>query len=342
MIAMVMSAGEGTRLRPMTYVLPKHMAPIANRPALEHTLINLVRCGIRRAVVNLSYKPEMIKSHFHDGEKWGIRIDYTFEKELLGTAGGVKNAEKIIRSDPDPDFLVTSGDGLTDFDFREIIRFHKHKKALGTMALKKVDTRFEYGVVHVSSDSRITKFVEKPSWADIYTNTVNTGIYVFNKEIFKHIPAKSFYDFGKQVWPELLKGRKHIFGYELKSFWTDIGNITEYRNAQLAVLNGKVHVKLNGKQIKPGVWAEEGAHIHPQAELEAPCLIGGYCKIGKNATIANTVVGKGTSIGARARVRNTIIWNDVSIGTGARLENCVVCTKAEAPEGISISDGVLF
>lgn len=343
MIAMVMCAGEGTRLRPLTYVLPKPVVPVANKPVLQYTLENLKKHGINEVVINLSYRPEFIQSYFNHGEKLGMKIHYSVEKKLMGTAGGVKKAESFFRSDPDPDFLVTSGDGLSDINFTDLIQFHRKKKAMGTIALRKVNTRFEYGVTLTDSKMRITKFVEKPCWGDVFSDQVNTGIYVFKKEIFDFIPPNRFYDFGNQVWPELLKKRKPIYGFIFNQFWTDIGNVTEYHHAQRAVLNKEVSVSLNARQIKPGVWIGSGTKLSPGVKLEAPCMIGSNCIIGKNATIGTcTVIDNDSKIGAHSVIKNSILWSHVEIADKVHLNNCTIGMNVKISKSAPYLEGIVL
>ena len=329
MIAMVMCAGEGTRLRPLTYVLPKPMMPILNRPVLEYTLLNLKKYGIREAVINLSYKPRPIIDYFQDGSKMGMKIHYSIEKKMLGTAGGVKNVESLIRKDPDSEFLVTSGDGLTDINFAQLIDFHRQKKSLGTIALQSADSRFEYGVTLLNKDGRVRRFIEKPSWSDVYSCLVNTGIYVFNKEIFGHIPARRFYDFGKQVWPELLQKKKRVFGYEFKDFWTDIGNIAEYRRANRVAMD----------KMKSRVWKGERSKVHSSVKVIAPCFIGNDCVIEKNATIGPySVIGNGSRVLARSILSNSILWEGSTLPCEFRLENTVLAAKSPLGQPVAACD----
>lgn len=342
MIAMVMCAGLGTRLRPLTYSLPKPMVPVANRPVLAYTLENLKKHGVDRVVINLSYMPEVIQNYFGDGSRWGLKIHYSLEKEPLGTAGGVKNVEKIFQADPDPDFLITSGDGLTDIDFGKFLRFHKAKKSLGTIGMSRVDSRLEYGVTLTGANGRIQKFVEKPFWSQFLSNTVNTGLYAFHKNIFREIPAATFYDFGKQLWPKMLKNKKPIYGYEFKEFWTDIGTLEEYRRAQRAVLNGEVKVRVAGKQVRPGVWVDEGTVLPKGLKLKGPCLVGKYCKISKNATISpHSVIGDRCELKDFARTADSVLWKNVRLGKKSGLDGCIVTAGEKIPDGISIFDATI-
>lgn len=343
MIAMVMCAGEGTRLRPLTLERPKPLMPLANKPVLQYTLENLRKHGITEVVVNVSYLGDQIRNHFKDGAALGMKIHYSPEEKPWGTAGGVKRAESYFLKHDDPDFLITSGDGLTDIDFARVVREHKKKKALGTMVLKRVDQRFEYGVTLTDSKGRIKKFVEKPLFGDFFSNQVNTGIYIFHRDIFKHIPAKTFYDFGKQVWPELLKKKKLIYGVETDCFWTDIGNIPEYRRAQRMLMEGTSGLHLDGIEVAPRVRVGKNCSIDPSARLEGPCLIGDDCTIGKNATIGNYAeLGSGSSVGANALVTQSILWEKVQVATGAKLENCIVGKGVKVPKDLALNDGILL
>jgi mannose-1-phosphate guanylyltransferase/phosphomannomutase len=310
---------------------------------LEYTLINLKRNGINEAVVNLSYKPEQIQSYFKDGARWGMKIHYSIEKKLMGTAGGVKKAEKIFLNDPDPDFLITSGDGLTDINLKKIIEFHKKKKSFGTIALKAVETRFEYGVTITDKRGRIKKFVEKPLWGDVFSNEVNTGIYLFNKKVFNLIPQGQFYDFGHQLWPKLLKFQKPIYGYKFSNFWNDIGNVKEYREAQKAVLEKKVNFQKNAREVKPNVWIGKGVKVEKGVKFVAPCLIGDDCFIGKNATIgAHSAIGSHSIIGEKAVVKNSVLWNRVRVGDGAFLDGCVIGKGEKISKNCSFFEGILL
>jgi mannose-1-phosphate guanylyltransferase/phosphomannomutase len=339
MKAFVMAAGAGTRLRPLTFAIPKPMVPVVNKPVLEHTIENLKRHGIQQVVMNLHHYPEMIKRHFGDGTSRGMRLHYSLEKELMGTAGGVKNAEKLL----DERFVVMSGDGLTDIDLSKVIAFHREKKALATMVLKPVDAKFDYGVTLVGKDGRITKFIEKPRWSDVFANTVNTGIYVFEPEIFDYIPANTFYDFGMQVWPDLLKRKKRIFGYVMDEYWTDVGNLNEYRHGVRDALDGKIRISIPGEQVRPGIWIGKNCSIERSAQLKAPCVIGNNCVIGKKAVIDEyTTLDDTTRIGEGAVIKNSILWDRVKVAKNVRLDNCIIGYGAEVSEDISVYEGTVL
>ncbi len=336
MKAMVMAAGVGTRLRPLTHFIPKPMIPIVNKPALEHTLDLLRKHGFDEVVINLHFYPDMIRDHFGDGQRYGLKIHYSLEKTLMGTAGGVKRAEHHFNDT----FVVMSGDGLTDINLSRVIEFHKKKKSLATMVLKKVDARFDYGVTLIDQYSRIEKFIEKPSWSDVFANTVNTGIYVFEPEIFDYIPKNKFYDFGHEVWPLLLTRKKPIFGYEMKSYWCDIGNLQEYKRAEKNALEGAVKVKIPGKLRRKNIWVGSNTYIHPGVKIVGPAVIGSNCQIEKGVTINSfTTIGNNNIIEEGARLSDCILWAGVHVSKGVRLRNCVIGNQAKISENISVFEG---
>ena len=339
MKAFVMAAGAGTRLRPLTFAIPKPMVPVINKPVLEHTLENLCRHGIRQAVLNLHHYPETIKNYFGDGASLDMKISYSHERELLGTAGGVKKMEDFF----DSTFLVMSGDGLTDIDLTRAIDFHNRKKALATMVLKTVDAKFDYGITITDSRGKIRKFVEKPSWSDVFANTVNTGIYIFEPEVFKYIPGDTFFDFGLQLWPKLLKLKKPIYGYLMDEYWTDVGNLTEYRRGVRDALDRKLKLHIDGDQMRPGIWIGEGTRIEKGARLNPPCVIGAHCVIGRNAVIDEyTTVANRSRIGPGANLKNSILWERVEVAKNVRLDNCIIGHGAKVSEDISVFEGAVL
>lgn len=339
MKAMIMAAGIGTRLRPLTYSVPKPMMPLANRPVLEYTLQLLKKHNITEVTINLYTAPEMITGYFGDGSSLGMKINYSVEKELMGTAGGVKKVEDFFGET----FLVMSGDGLTDINLTEVIEFHRQKKALGTMVLKEVDTRFEYGVTMVDNENRIEKFVEKPNWGDVFCNTVNTGIYVFQKEIFNFMPANKFYDFGHDLWPLLLEKGEKIFGYLREEYWCDIGNLNEYKKAQQSILEGKVEICLSGEKYAENVWVGKETKIDKTAQITGPCLIGKKCQIEKNVCLGpGTTIGDYSVIKEGAILNNCILWNNVCIDKNVELKNCILGDYTHISGEISVFNGVVI
>jgi len=335
--AMVMAAGAGTRLHPLTLSVPKPMVPVANRPVLEYTIENLKRHGITDIILNLHNHPDLIRNYFGDGSAWGVNLRYSHEPKLLGTAGGVRHAGWFLDQGT---FLVMSGDGLTDIDLTSLLAFHARKKSIATMALSKIDSKFEYGVTLTNTSGRIQKFIEKPFWGDIFSNQVNTGIYVFEPEVLKCIKPGKVTDFGHEVWPRLLSSRQPIYGQLTNRYWCDVGNLPEYRRAQRDFLDRKTKFSLPGTPLRRGVWVEKGVQIARGVSLEAPCLIGEGSRIAKGSRIgSHTIIGKRARIGPACVLRNCILWDDVIVSRGVHLENCVISHGVRMSESVSMYEG---
>jgi mannose-1-phosphate guanylyltransferase/phosphomannomutase len=340
MRAMVMAAGAGTRLRPLTFSVPKPMVPVANRPVMEYTLQNLRKHGITELILNLHSYPEMIRNHFKNGEQWGVQISYSHEPQLLGTAGGVKKVTPFFKNQP---FLVMSGDGLTDVDLTRLMTFHRQRRAVGTIGLKPIDTRFEYGVAITDRQGKITRFVEKPLWSDVFSNNVNTGIYMFEPSVLSQIPSGRSYDFGHELWPKLLKNRARIFGYPIKAYWCDVGSLGEYRRAQKDILDGRLEFTPPGRQLRKRIWVGENTTLDRSAVLEGPCLIGNNCRIGAGARIgAYTVIGDNARIGRNVTLRSCTLWNNVRVDDRVTLENCVIGHQTRISGTITVHEGALI
>jgi len=336
MKAMVMSAGMGTRLRPLTYNIPKPMFPIVNKPVLEHVLELLRKHNIREVVINLYAHRGMIRNYFGDGSRLGIKINYSEEKKLMGTAGGVKKVERFF----DDTFLVMSGDGLTNINLTNVINFHRKRRAFATMVLKRIDSHFEYGITLTGAGGRIKEFIEKPSWSSVFSNTVNTGVYVFEPRVFRYIPEGKFYDFARDVWPELLKRGERIFGYETEGYWCDIGNLLEYRRGQNDALEGRIKLNILGEKRAKNVWVGKGTQIAPRGKIKGPCVIGENCKIKQNVLIEGfSTIGNNCVIGQGARLRNCILWNGVHVRKNVELMNCIIGNNAEISSNISVYEG---
>lgn len=248
MKAVVMAGGEGTRLRPMTSSMPKPLLPVANRPIMEHVLRLLKRHGLSETVVTVQFLASLVKNYFGDGEELGMELTYANEEKPLGTAGSVKNAEEALKDDA---FLVISGDALTDFDLTDLIAFHKEKGALVTVCLTRVPNPLEFGITIVDEEGKVERFLEKPTWGQVFSDTVNTGIYVMEPEVFDYVEADTSVDWSGDVFPQLMKEGKPIYGYIAEGYWEDVGTHESYVKAQADVLEGKVDVDLDGFEISP-------------------------------------------------------------------------------------------
>lgn len=338
MRAMLLSAGLGTRLRPLTYKVAKPMIPVVNTPSISYPLNSLKKTGVREVAINLYHQASQVKEYLGKGEKFNMELLYSEEKHLLGTAGGLKKMEAYFKDT----FLVLSADGITSFDLSKAVQFHRQKKALATVILKGVGERFKYGVVQRDEENQIIQFVEKPDWGDAFSSEVNTGIYIFEPEIFSYIPSGQFYDFGKQVFPFLVRERKKVYGYLMDDYWADIGNLQDYRRVQKDILKGETGTQISGKQSRKGIWTGEGTKVSESAILEPPIVIGNNCRIE-----ARVKIGKYTTLGHRVWVKresclkSCILWNDVLVGEKVHLYDCILGHFACIPSGFSMSKGVV-
>jgi mannose-1-phosphate guanylyltransferase/phosphomannomutase len=328
-----MAAGAGTRLRPLTHQVPKPMVPIADRPVLEYTLLNLKRHGITEIVMNLHAYPEQIKNYFGDGSRLGLTLSYSYEPILRGTAGGVKKVESFLNRGT---FLIMSGDGLTDINLTQLLAFHRVRRSMATMAVSAVDVRFEYGVTLTNATGRITRFVEKPSWGDVFSNQVNSGVYVFEPSIFSFIPKNREYDFGKQVWPDLLKRRKPIYAWKTSAYWCDVGSLGEYRRAQLDLLGKKSLFRPALTERRPGIWAPKSLTLKG-IKVQSPCLIGENCRIAPGVIIgAGTVIESGVRLDSGVELTRSVIWSGSHIKRDIHLADVIVA------RGVTVSASGTF
>lgn len=325
MRAMVLAAGLGTRLRPITYAIPKPMVPVLNRPVMEHSVRLLARHGLREAIANLYWFPETIEGHFGDGSDFGIELSYSREAQLLGTAGGVRNVAEFLGDS----FLVVAGDALTDIDFTAMREFHESHDGLVTLATKRVSNTDEYGVVIAGEDGRIQGFQEKPDPAEALSDLANTCIYMFRREVFDFFPEPGsskaaraddppgFTDWAMDVFPALLENDVPFYSHEIDAYWNDIGNIEELRQGNLDALHGAVEVEPGAPEVSDGI---RSASSLEGVEVEGPVLIGSEVELGAGARIQGpTIIGDGCRIGAGAWVRNSILLEGTELAPEAML-----------------------
>ncbi|NJQ08176.1 mannose-1-phosphate guanyltransferase [Streptomyces lonarensis] len=339
MKAVVMAGGSGTRLRPMTASMPKPLLPVVNRPIMEHVLRLLKRHGLTETVVTVQFLASLVKNYFGDGEELGMELTYANEEKPLGTAGSVKNAEEALKDDS---FLVISGDALTDFDLTELIRFHRERGALVTVCLTRVPNPLEFGITIVDDEGRVERFLEKPTWGQVFSDTVNTGIYVMEPEVFDYVDPDVPVDWSGDVFPRLMKEGRPVYGYVAEGYWEDVGTHESYVKAQADVLEGKVDVEIDGFEISPGVWVAEGAEVHPDATLRGPLYIGDYAKVETGAEIReHTVVGSNVVVKSDAFLHRAVIHDNVYIGPQTNLRGCVVGKNTDVMRAARIEDGAV-
>ena len=339
MRAVLMAGGSGTRLRPLTCDLPKPMVPILNRPIAEHIINLLKRHDITQIIATLHYLPDVMKDYFQDGSEFGVSIEYVVEEDQpLGTAGCVKNIAEWL----DETFLVISGDSITDLDIGAAIAFHREKQAKATLILARVPNPMEFGVVITDTDARISHFLEKPSTGEIFSDTVNTGIYILEPEVLEYLPCSEEADFSKDLFPLLLREDEPMYGYIAEGYWCDVGNLETYREAQYDALYGKVKLEIDYHERQTGLWVGQNTYIDPSASIEAPAVIGSHCRIGPNAIIeAGTVIGDNVTIGAGADLKRPILWNGVMIGDETYLAACVIARGTRVERRSQILEGAI-
>jgi NDP-sugar pyrophosphorylase family protein len=333
--AMVLAAGLGTRLRPLTDLISKPMAPIVNRPVMEHIIKLLAKHGFKDIVCNLHYFPDEIKNHFRDGSKWGVNIVYSFEEELLGTAGGVKKVEDFFQGQT---FLVISGDALTDIDLSNAYDFHKEKKGKATLVLTEVEDTTQFGVVILDGEKRIKGFQEKPLSGEAKSNLANSGIYFFEPDIFEYMPPRGqFYDFGKNLFPDLLEKDIPYYGYKHNKYWNDVGSLDEYQQGNFDALEGRVEVDIPGKKIKNGVWIGRNCKIQEDVIIIPPVCIGDDCTINKGAKLYGPMIlGNNTTVDERAILYRGIKWGSGYVGKDASLIGAIIGYAAKIKDKASV------
>jgi mannose-1-phosphate guanylyltransferase/phosphomannomutase len=344
MNAVIMAGGFGTRLRPLTHNIPKPMIPMANKPMMEHIVDLLRQHGITDHVTLLHFQPELIEGYFGDGSELGVRMTYVSAAEDYGTAGAVKNAEKQLTGP----FLVISGDLLTDFDLGAAWKFHRERGADLTICLTRVENPLQYGVVITEPDGRISRFLEKPTWSEVFSDTVNTGIYLLEPSVLDLIPPKREFDFSKDLFPLMMRERKKLFGYVAPGYWRDVGDLLEYRLAHQDILAGTVKVQIPGRRVEgldKEIWLGEGTRVDFTAGLRGAVLVGKNTRVEANARITSSVIGDNCVVEEDAVIADSILWNNVYIGRGAILKENVVGRGSEIKararlfEGALISDG---
>ncbi|MEI7593670.1 MAG: sugar phosphate nucleotidyltransferase [Actinomycetes bacterium] len=338
MKAVIMAGGEGTRLRPLTSNAPKPMLPLVNKPMMEHIINLLVSHGISEIVVTVAFMASAISTYFGDGSEFGAKIVYATEETPLGTAGSVRNAMEHL----DEPFMVISGDVLTDINLSSLVSFHQEKEALATIGLVHVDNPLEFGIVITNEDGAIERFLEKPTWGQVFSDTINTGIFVLEPSIFDFIEPDRSVDFSSEVFPALLAAGKPMFGAVADGYWEDVGTIEAYVRAHKDILNRAVQVQVPGFELSDGVWLGEGAEVHPDAKLRGPLVIGDNCRVEARADLRQyTVLGANVRIRSEAQLERTVVNDNAYLGEGVRLRGAVIGRSCDLRKGMRAEEGVV-
>src|SRR4051794_13933082 len=339
MKAVIMAGGGGTRLRPLTPNPPKPMLPLVNKPMMEHIVDLLAQHGFDEIVVTVAFMANAIRNYFGDGSEFGVNMVYATEESPLGTAGSVRNAMEHLTER----FLVISGDVLTDVDLSAIVEFHERKKALATIGLVHVENPLEFGIVITHEDGSIERFLEKPTWGQVFSDTINTGIFVLEPEIFDFIPDGQAVDFSSEVFPALLDAGQPLYGAVAEGYWEDVGTLEAYVRAHKDILDGKVEIDIPGFRMEHGIWLGEGAEIHPEAVVDGPAVIGENCRVERDARIGQyTVLGGNVRVRAGADLERVVIHDNAYLGPGVRLRGTVVGRACDLRSGVRCEEGVVL
>lgn len=338
MQAVILAGGKGTRLYPITSNTPKPMVNLFNKPVMEHTIELLKSHDIRDIIITVAYRAEQIIDYFGGGSRWGVNIQYSLEDVPRGTAGGLKQIQPALTST----FLVISGDAVTDFDLSSAIEFHRQKSSIATILTYEVANPSQFGIVESAKDGRIKRFVEKPKQSEVFTNTVNAGIYVLEPEVLSSIPYDCAYDFSRDLFPRLLANQEPFFAFRPEGYWCDVGNLAQYRNVHFDALSGKVNLKLSAREVTDGIWLGEHASIHPSVKLVSPCYVGNAVEVREEAALGRfTVVGDMSVIGEKAQVTHSVLGNGAVVGRGSQIFGSVLGSGCSLADGRHLADEIL-
>lgn len=324
MKGVIMAGGFGTRLRPLTFNRPKPMVPVANRPIMQRISELLKAHGITDQLSLLYYQPDAVKGHFEDGSKLGVQMAYMGAEADMGTAGSVKLGQPQIGKQR---FIVISADILTDFDLTAAVKFHEQRKSMATLVLTRVENPLQFGVVISDKEGRITRFLEKPSWGEVFSDTVNTGIYILEPEVLDLIPEGRDFDFSKDLFPLMLQKGLPLYGHVASGYWRDIGTLGEYLLAHRDILSGKVEAGVDGTRkgrLGTDLWVGEGSQVDPSAKLSNSVIVGRNVKVGPRVELSDCILGDGCEVEEGAHISGAVLWNNVKVGAGAELKECTV------------------
>ncbi|HSE82940.1 MAG TPA: NDP-sugar synthase, partial [Thermodesulfobacteriota bacterium] len=342
MKAVILAGGFGTRIKPLTYSLPKPMLPLAGKPILEYVVNLLKNHGTTQIVFLLYFQPEVIKNYFGDGSKFGVKMNYVIPSEDYGTAGAVKFASEYLK-DEEP-FIIISGDLLTDVNLTELVSFHKNKKAIVTIGLTSVKDPLQFGIVITDNNGAVIRFLEKPGWGEVFSDSINAGIYVMNPEALDFIPGRQAFDFSHDLFPRLLSERKPIFGFSLRGYWRDVGDTTAYWQANIDILAGRVKVKGTGKRLDivgKDIWLGENVDIASDAEIEGTVIIGEGAKIMGRAQIRDSIIGENSVVLQGTKIASSTLWSDCRIDESSDIRGSVICSNVKVGKEVKIEPGVV-
>ena len=336
--AVILVGGLGTRLHPLTIDMPKSVLPVLNRPFMEYTFAYLRQFGIEDIILTLNYLPDVIRSYFGDGSCYGVNLVYCHEKEPMGTAGAIRNAEKYL----DSTFVALNGDIFTDLDLNKMLELHRSRGAKTTISLQWVADPSAFGVVETDEEHKVLRFVEKPPIAEAKTNWINAGIYILEPEVLKYVPENTHYMVEKGLFPALLDMGEPVYGYQFRGYWLDMGTPESYFILNDDILSGMVTSPLSYPAEGNSVYYKPEAEIHSSVLINGPVMMGNKCRIGKQVSFSGPVViGNECLIGDNAVIGNALIWNSVNIGSGASVQRCIIGNDVEIKMNQHIENCVL-
>lgn len=341
MIPIVMAGGFGTRIRPLSANRPKPMLAVVNRPILERVLVHLRGFGMDEAVLLTYYDPDKIRSYFGDGERIGMRLHYANADQDFGTAGAVAHGSDMVPAD---EYLVLSGDVICDFDLAAIVDFHRDKRATVTIGLTRVPNPLQFGIVIIDGEGRVKRFLEKPTWGEVFSDTVNTGIYVLAASVLAHVPRGESFDFSRELFPKLLEAGEPMFGHVSRGYWRDIGDPESYLASHGDFFDGALRIIPPGELTQVGgkpYWLEGQAQLDPGVEVRGTVVISPECVVGPGVRLQDVVLGPRVRIAAHAELRRTVVWEDARIDEGARIENAVLGARVQVGAGCVVEPGAI-
>jgi NDP-sugar pyrophosphorylase family protein len=340
--AVIMAGGSGTRLQPLTFVRPKPMIPLINKPILQYSLDKLKEDGFKEVIITLGYMWDHVKQHFKRNNP-GVELKYTVEKWPLGTAGGVKKAKKYL----DDTFVVLSGDVIIEVDLKDVIRYHQEKNALATMVLTNVDDPSHFGIANLDEDGRIVDYLEKPDPGEAFSNLANAGTYIFEPEIFDYMENhRRMIDFSKDIFPQLIKEVQAIYGYPSNGYWNDLGRPETYMKATRDLLGRS---KVPGQKIEEeigrlgDIWLGKNVKIGERVRIEGPVVIGDEVVVGAGTKISSgTVLGENVILGENVNIHGSVIFSNTEVNDNVFLENSIVDRFCFIDKDSVIESGVVI
>jgi len=342
MKAIVLAGGFGTRIQPLTNSIPKPMLPILNRPMMEHIILKLKNeLNITEIGVLLYFKPDIIREHFKDGSDLGVNITYFQPDDDYGTAGAVAFAREFLNET----FIIVSGDLVTNFEFKKIKKFHEEKKSKLTITLTSVENPLQFGVVIANENNQIEKFLEKPSWGEVFSDTINTGIYIIEPEVLEYIPYKKNFDFAKDLFPQLMSDNVPLWGCSLKGYWRDVGNPESYRDVYKDIFNKEIELTIKGEALNVDngvIYSESKIKLPEKIRVSGTVILGDNVTISEGVTLKDCSIGNNVKIKKHSEVLDSVLWDEISIGSKTKINNSIICNNNVIKDEVKASFGVIM